>query len=138
MPPTTNIILTPTAPGELIDKITILGIKKERITNPERLENIGRELELLEDVRNKHFPQNAHTKEQLAELESALKKTNEVIWDMSETLRIFGEKEDFGADFVKVAYGIHTSNDERARLKKEINLMLNSPIIEEKSYKHWK
>ena len=68
-------------------------------------------------------------------LEDQLKKSNEEIWDMGDKIREYGEKKDFGPEFAEVAYGIHLSNDKRAAVKKEINLLLGSSIIEEKSYK---
>ncbi|MFZ2484834.1 MAG: DUF6165 family protein [Minisyncoccia bacterium] len=129
-----NLILTPTAPGELIDKITVLRIKAERIKDPARLANVNTELEMLEEVREKHFSKN----ERLQELEENLKKANEEIWDMGDKIRELGEGRDFGKEFVEPAYGIHLANDRRATIKKEINLMLGSSLIEEKSYKHWK
>lgn len=130
-----NLILTPTAPGELIDKITVLRIKKERIADPVKLANIEKELNMLEETRAKFFPTDSESFNKISELEESLKRSNEEIWDMGDAIRKFGDKGDFGPDFVKVAYGIHLSNDRRAALKKEINLLLNSPIIEEKSYK---
>lgn len=133
-----NLILTPTAPGELIDKITVLKIKQDRITDPVRLVNVNKELSMLEDVRNKSFPHDESLLSKVIELENALKKSNEEIWDMGDKIREFGEKKDFGKEFVDVAYGIHLANDTRAAIKKEINLMLGSSIIEEKSYKDWK
>ena len=71
-------------------------------------------------------------------LESALKKSNEKIWDMGEKIRELGDAEIFNQEFSEVAHGIHISNDVRAAIKKEINILLGSSIIEEKSYKHWK
>lgn len=131
-------ILIPTAPGELIDKITVLQIKKERITDKDRLANVARELEMLEDVRKSIFPNDSEFVEKLNELELALKKSNEEIWDMGDKIRELGDAKDFNQEFIDVAYGIHLSNDTRASIKKQINLLLGSAIIEEKSYKHWK
>lgn len=133
-----TIILTPTSPGELIDKITILQIKKERIQNPERLVNIERELDMLEETKEKHFPKDPAFRQKIGEFESALKKANEEIWDMGEKIRALGEAKNFNQAFTDAALGIHLSNDKRAAAKKEINLLLGSSIIEEKSYKHWK
>lgn len=133
-----NLILTPTAPGELIDKITVLKIKEERISDPARLANVTRELKMLNETRDRHFPKDGSFIEKLSELESRLKKSNEEIWDMGDKIRELGEKQDFGKGFIDVAYGIHLANDRRAAIKKEINLMLGSSLIEEKSYKHWK
>lgn len=133
-----DIVLTPTAPGELVDKITVLRIKRERISDPDRLSNINKEFALLEKTRETYFPKNEDLLVKLRELEEELKKSNEEIWDMGDKIRELGDKQNFGAEFIEVAYGIHLANDRRAAIKKEINLMLGSSIIEEKSYKHWK
>lgn len=133
-----GVILTPTAPGELVDKITVLKIKQERISEPHKLANINKELMFLEETREKYFPKDEEFAEKLRELELGLKKSNEEIWDMGDKIRDLGEKHDFGQEFIKVAYGIHLANDKRAGIKKEINLLLGSSIIEEKSYQHWK
>ena len=133
-----NLILTPTAPGELIDKITVLKIKEERITDPARVANVKRELDMLMDTRIKNFPTDSAFAEKVTELENRLKQSNEKIWDMSDQIREYGNKKDFGPEFIDVAYGIHLANDERAAIKKEINLLLGSSLIEEKSYKVWK
>lgn len=133
-----TVILTPISPGELIDKITVLQIKKESIQHPERLANIVRELSLLEETKEKYFPKDPALLAKVAELEAALKKSNEEIWDMGEKIRELGESRQFGQEFNAVALCIHHSNDKRADAKKEINLLLGSSIIEEKSYKHWK
>ncbi|MEK7177176.1 MAG: hypothetical protein AAB719_02690 [Patescibacteria group bacterium] len=133
-----NLILTPTAPGELIDKITVLKIKEERIKDEARLLNVRKELLMLEETREKSFPKNSQVIGKLAKLEASLKKSNEEIWDMGDKIRELGDKQNFGKEFTDVAYGIHLANDKRAAIKKEINLMLGSGIVEEKSYKHWK
>jgi septal ring factor EnvC (AmiA/AmiB activator) len=133
-----NLILTPTAPGELIDKITVLKIKEERIKDEARLLNVRKELLMLEETREKSFTKSNQVINKLAKLEADLKKSNEEIWDMGDKIRELGDKQDFGKDFIDVAYGIHLANDKRAAIKKEINLMLGSSIVEEKSYKHWK
>lgn len=129
-----TMILTPTSPGELIDKITVLQIKKERIRNPERLANVTRELSMLEETKEKYFPRTSEFLKKITELESSLKKSNEEIWDMGDKIRELGEAKNFGHEFNEVALGIHRSNDKRAAIKKEINILLGSSIIEEKSY----
>lgn len=133
-----TIILIPTSPGELLDKITVLQIKKERIQNPKRLANIVRELSMLEDTKEKYFPHNSEFLKKIAKLEDSLKKSNEEIWDMGEKIRELGEAKNFNKEFTKITLDIHHSNDRRAAVKKEINVLLGSSIIEEKSYKHWK
>ena len=108
--------------GELIDKITILEIKDERITDEEKLKNIRRELDVLMKY----------------EFETILKKdlkcVNSVIWDHEDKIRNLEEDEDFGAEFIDKARNIYKFNDERARIKKLINVEQCSEIIEEKSY----
>jgi hypothetical protein len=135
---TENTILTPTSPGELIDKITVLKIKSERIEGKLKLANINRELALLEKTREEHFPKDQEFTNRILVLELALKKANEEIWDMGEKIRELGGKKDFGPEFIEVAYGIHIANDHRASVKKDINLLFGSSLIEEKSYKDWK
>lgn len=132
------IILTPTSPGELIDKITVLKIKREKISHPERVANIEKELSMLEEAREKHFPDTEELLDRVSELEARLKEANETIWQMSERIRELADAKNLGEEFVDVSLKIHLSNDVRSALKKEINLLLGSSIIEEKSYRHWK
>lgn len=133
-----TIILTPTSPGELVDKITVLKIKMKKITQPERLANVEKELSMLEEVRAKHFPDTKELIDKIRELEARLREANEIIWNMGEKIRDLADEKNFGQDFTEVSLKIHFSNDVRAAVKKEINLLLGSSIIEEKSYKHWK
>ncbi len=127
-----TIILTPTSPGELIDKITVLQIKKERITNPKQLANVARELSMLEETRKKYFPKDPGFIKEIVRLEATLKKSNEEIWDTGDKIRELGEAKNFNQEFNEMALGIHHSNDKRAVTKKEINLLRGSSIIEEK------
>lgn len=132
------IILTPISPGELVDKITVLKIKREKISHPERVANIEKELSMLEEARERHFPDTEELLGKILELEVRLKEANETIWHMSERIRELADAKNLGKEFVDVSLKIHLSNDVRAALKKEINLLLGSSIIEEKSYRHWK
>ena len=134
----TIVIMIPTAPGELIDKITVLKIKKERISHLERVVNIERELSMLEEARKKHFPDTEELLGKIQELEDRLREANETIWHMGEKIRELIDAKNFSQDFIDVSLKIHLSNDIRAAIKKEINVLLGSPIIEEKSCKHWK
>src|SRR3989338_16936 len=129
-----SVINTPISPWELLDKITVLEIKAERIIDPARLANVKTELNLLHKTKAEHFSMTP----ELEVLAERLKKSNQEIWDYGEKIRELGEAKEFGEALVKVAWDIHVSNDRRAALKKEINLLLGSKIIEEKSYKHWK
>jgi hypothetical protein len=133
-----ELILVPTAPGELIDKITILRIKAERITDPARLSNVKTELALMQETKRNNFPIDPSLLTEVSALEEKLKAVNEVIWDQSEKIRTYLESRDYNDEFVAISADIHTQNDRRAAVKKEINLLLNSTIIEEKSYKNWK
>lgn len=122
------------APGELVDKITVLEIKAEHIAEPDRLKNVRTELDALRETLDKHL----HASPELQKLTQELKEANKKIWDLSDRIRELGGAGDFGEEFVNVSWSIHTVNDERAAIKKKINLMQGSRITEEKSYKHWK
>ncbi len=123
-------ILIPVAPGELIDKITILQIKKERIGDDAKLRNIAIELGMLEDVLRKDVA--VDTK--IENLSADLKVVNEEIWDLEDTIRDCERNKDFSELFLETARKIYATNDKRAALKKEINTVLGSDIVEEKSY----
>jgi len=123
-------VLTEISVGELVDKITILQIKSERIKDSGKLKNIRRELEILTCLKLeilKPFPE-------LEGTEAELKKINEEIWDLEDQVRDHEHREDFGATFVSVARSIYKTNDRRADLKRRINDFAGSSIIEEKSY----
>ena len=125
-----SVILIPGSPGELIDKITILEIKFEKILDASKRMNVGRELEAL----SISLEQNIIISTELAALKLNLKKVNEVLWDIEDDIRSCERKSDFGPIFVKLARSVYFQNDRRAALKKEINVLLGSDIIEEKSY----
>ncbi|MBT4353337.1 MAG: hypothetical protein HOD13_02120 [Rhodospirillaceae bacterium] len=125
-----SVILIPGSPGELIDKITILEIKFEKILDVSKRMNVGRELEAL----SISLDQNIIISTELAALKLNLKKVNEVLWDIEDDIRSCERKSDFGPIFVKLARSVYFQNDRRAALKKEINVLLGSDIIEEKSY----
>jgi hypothetical protein len=125
-----SVILIPGSPGELIDKITILEIKFEKILDVSKRMNVGRELEAL----SISLEQNIIISTELVALKLNLKKVNEVLWDIEDDIRSCERKSDFGPIFVKLARSVYFQNDRRAALKKEINVLLGSDIIEEKSY----
>jgi hypothetical protein len=108
--------------GELIDKITILEIKDERMKDEEKLKNIRHELDVLQKY------------EFETSLKEDLKQVNNTIWDLEDGIRNLEKVEDFGTDFIDKARNIYKFNDERARIKKLINLEQGSDIVEEKSY----
>jgi hypothetical protein len=123
-------IMVPCGIGELIDKITILEIKADHLTDPQQLDNVRYELALLRVMKI----ENGLVGRALDRLEAELKATNEQLWDIEEALRRHEAKEDFGAGFVALARQVYHTNDRRAAFKKAINILFNSSIIEEKSY----
>jgi len=123
-------ILVPVSPGELVDKITILRLKSERISDPDKLANVTRELDLLNDVADHALPENPR----LAALVDELFDTNASLWDIEDDIRRCEARQHFGESFVALARAVYFTNDRRAELKKQINLLLGSGIIEEKSY----
>jgi hypothetical protein len=126
-----SVILTPTSPGELIDKITILEIKRERFTDAAKLANVGRELEILTQTCNRSLPSSAA----LTKLSAALKDTNEKLWDVEDAIRLCDRKGDFGPRFIELARSVYQHNDVRCALKRQINEFLGSELIEEKGYR---
>lgn len=120
----------PVAVGELIDKITILEIKIARFTDATKLANTQAELTLLYERRAASLP----TDPALTAIEGRLKAVNERIWDLEDFIRSCERQQDFGSTFLTAARSIYRANDERAALKREINLATGSQLIEEKSY----
>ena len=118
------------APGELIDKITILEIKLERIDDQKKLMNVRTERDILTSVRDTSI----QATDELDALTQALKEVNEKLWECEDDIRECESNKDFGEKFIELARTVYITNDKRAALKREINLLLGSPIIEEKSY----
>lgn len=123
-------ILVEIGPGELLDKLTILRIKVDRIEDGSKLVNVRHELNVLDACRAKHIPQNA-TVERLT---AALRGVNEALWDIEDDIRQCEAAGEFGERFVALARSVYKTNDKRAALKKAINEALNASIVEEKSY----
>jgi Family of unknown function (DUF6165) len=123
-------IMVEIAPGELIDKITILEIKLENIRDETKLVNVRREYELLTDVLQKNLVQT----DEFSRLRSTLKNVNAELWRIEDDIRDQERAKTFGAEFVALARSVYRTNDRRAALKREINELLRSAIIEEKSY----
>jgi hypothetical protein len=123
-------IKVPVSPGELLDKITILRIKSARMTDPEKLANVRRELEALEETW-RSSPYAAIGIE--GEL-SALLQVNERLWTIEDDIRDKERAGTFDADFIRLARAVYIENDERAAIKKRVNLKLGSTLVEEKSY----
>lgn len=118
------------APGELIDKITILEIKAERIADPAKRNNVMIELETLAAARDRALPRSAR----LTELTAALKQVNAELWDIEDDIRDCERNRDFGPAFIELARSVYHTNDRRAAFKRDINMLLQSRIVEEKSY----
>ena len=129
-----NEILIPISPGELLDKITILQIKSERITDAAKVANVRTELGMLEKVWNEAV----NDDEQIRALTSELKSINEALWEIEDDIRDEERNRRFGERFIKLARAVYVTNDERANAKKKVNLHLNSSIVEEKSYQDYK
>jgi hypothetical protein len=125
-----HAVETPVAVGELIDKITILEIKAERFTDVAKRNNVVVELSMLRARRDQAVPQSPR----LDALGAQLKSVNERIWELEDSIRDCERRADFGPDFVAVARSIYRTNDERAAVKRQINVALGSDLIEEKSY----
>jgi hypothetical protein len=118
------------APGELLDKITILEIKRERITDAGKLSNVQVELAALQAVRQEALAASP----QLAALTAELKAANELLWQVEDDIRDCERRKDFGPRFVELARSVYRHNDRRAALKRQINELLGSRLIEEKAY----
>ena len=123
-------IKVPTSPGELLDKITILEIKMEQISDAEKLKHIEYELAQLTQIWNEHFNNN----EDLDLLKKELRETNTNMWDIEDNIRIKESKKEFDNDFIELARSVYYQNDKRADTKKKINELLGSLLMEEKSY----
>lgn len=127
-------LLTPVSPGELLDKLTILDIKTERITDAAKLANVRRERELLEQV----WQNSGLETGSVRELRAALKAINEKLWTIEDEIRDEERAGRFGDRFIQLARAVYVTNDERAAIKKLINQSLGSEIIEEKSYRQYR
>jgi hypothetical protein len=129
-----NEILIPISPGELLDKITILQIKAERITDPVKVTNVKTELEMLSKV----WDESVESDDVIKALSAELKSINARLWEIEDDIRDEERNRRFGERFVELARAVYVTNDERANAKKKVNLHLNSSIVEEKSYQDYK
>lgn len=123
-------IHVPIAPGELIDKITILEIKAERIADADRRANVVLERDLLRAARDDALADAPP----VTDLAADLKAVNEALWEIEDAIRDCERQDDFGPRFIELARSVYRTNDRRAALKRAINERLGSAIIEEKSY----
>jgi hypothetical protein len=124
-------ILVPVSPGELLDKITILRLKAARIADAVKLSNVRRELALLEQSWRRALPAGAD----LSDDEAALQQVNAALWDVEDRIRDHEAQRRFDAAFIELARSVYIHNDERAAIKRRINLRLNAALVEEKSYR---
>jgi hypothetical protein len=129
-----DIIHVPVSPGEVLDKITILEIKSERITDAAKLVNVKRELELLQAS----WVQSVDVDETVSALHDKLKSINEDLWEIEDDIRDKERAREFDQVFIDLARSVYVTNDQRADAKKELNLYLGSEMVEEKSYQDYK
>ena len=124
-----NVPMVALSWGEVIDKITILEIKQQRLSSPEAIDNVRRELAALNKV-----VAGAAVPDGLAALKQALKTVNEKLWDIENKIRAKEAEAAFDRSFIELARSVYVNNDERAKLKREINKLLKSELVEEKQY----
>ena len=129
--PSSLRIDAPISIGELIDKITILEIKGERIADRGKAANVAKELALLRGIRSRQGLDGA----EIDGFARELKTVNAALWDIEDEIREHEARGDFGARFVELARGVYRNNDLRSRVKQRINAAFGSDIVEEKSYK---
>lgn len=124
------LIKIPISTGELVDKITILEIKKIKVKDRVKLADIKKEHKYLKDILVKKIKLNTYIKKEIA----ALKKINLKLWDIEDNKRNAERKKKFGKSFIALARNVYIYNDKRAQIKLNINLITNSEIVEVKSY----
>jgi hypothetical protein len=127
-------ILVPVSFGELLDKIAILQIKSERMSDAVKLANVRKELDALNGTWSAH----PASSKDIADLRAALKAVNERLWVIEDDIRIQEKNQAFDAEFIRLARAVYFENDERAKIKKDINLALGSAYVEEKSYQDYR
>jgi len=126
-------ISVPVSYGELIDKITILEIKSERIKNAAKLANVRVELDLL----NGTWQEDPAASTDIAAERDALHRVNEALWDIEDRIRLKEKAKSFDTEFIELARSVYIRNDERAEIKRAINEKLGSTLVEEKSYEDY-
>ena len=126
-------LLVPVSYGELLDKIAILQIKSERMSDPAKLANVRNELSALERTWMAH----PAAVQDIVELRARLKAVNERLWTIEDDIRVKEKAQQFDDDLIRRARSVYVQNDERARIKKDINLALGSAYVEEKSYEDY-
>ena len=126
-------IRVPVSPGEVLDKITILEIKSERMEDAEQVANVRVELKLLQDT----WAQNISDDDVIRDLHAQLKEINEALWEIEDDIRDKERAKEFDERFVELARAVYITNDRRSAVKKKLNLHLGSEIVEEKSYQDY-
>jgi hypothetical protein len=126
-------ILVPISPGELLDKITILRIKAARMKDPDKVANVRHELGLLE----KTWTDSGAAAVNLGTAEADLTRVNEKLWVVEDEIRDEERAKRFTEKFIELARAVYFTNDERAAIKKRVNTLLGSTIVEEKSYQQY-
>ena len=127
-------ISVPVSPGELLDKITILRIKSSRMSDAQKLANVRVELKVLEET----WGASSYAKSDIAADVNALLQVNERLWVIEDDIRDKERAKEFDGEFIRLARAVYFENDERAAIKRRINLKLGSTIVEEKSYAEYK
>jgi len=125
-----NDVRVPISPGELLDKITILRIKATRMSDPNKLANVRVELQALEET----WRASPYARTGIEDDVNALLEVNERLWVIEDDIRDKERAQAFDAEFIRLARAVYFENDERAAIKRRINLKLGSSIVEEKSY----
>jgi len=128
-----SLISVPVSHGELIDKITILEIKAAHIRDAAKLANVRAELDLL----NATWSGDIASRTDIAAERAGLKAVNEALWDIEDRIRLKEREQAFDAEFIELARSVYFRNDERAAIKRRINLKLGSQLVEEKSYQDY-
>ena len=129
----TDVIKVPVSFGEVLDKITILEIKSERIADETKVKNVRLDLEEL----SRTWDEAVAGQAAIAELRQQLKMVNEQLWEIEDDIRDQEAAQDFGDRFIELARAVYVTNDKRAAIKKDINLALGSRFVEEKSYQDY-
>jgi len=129
-----NKILVEVSVGELLDKISVLEIKKEKIKDPEKLKFINDEYNIL----NEQLKNNVKSDDKLNNLFKSLKEINSKLWVIEDDKRLCEKNSDFGEKFIKLSRNVHFLNDDRAKIKLEINKHTKSKIKEIKEYTNYK
>ena len=126
-------IHVPVSPGEVLDKITILEIKSERMSDPEKVANVKVELALLQET----WANSVSEDSVINDLHAQLKEINEALWEIEDDIRDKERAREFDERFIELARNVYFTNDRRSKIKKDLNLHLGSEIVEEKSYQDY-